>query len=352
MNLGISNLEQLPYQTANAFEELIVQIQAWANGRASTIDPNQTTARPFDSSTLFDHVNNQFSTNAPWSLRWLNGPWLADPDGNSTHVAILRPPTWAGNQHDYAPTGIDTALGMELETDAARNLTGVKIAARSKRFLLIVNVGNYAITIKHNDPSSAAVNRFGLPAGADLVLGSAEMAWMFYSVGSEVWRLAGTSAPASAWGGGIVLPATNLTPVQLNIYPSQYRTLNSAPVSLIAAPGANTSMALVSWVLEQDLDASTGGSNYSASVAVSLRFSGVAQDLVTSIGVSNPPAPVRRYVRYAGAAATPNSMGNGVSVANTAIVVRSTADVTGGPPTDVNPALRVTAYYATFAALG
>lgn len=234
MNLGISNLEQLPWQTANAFEELIVQIQAFMNGQASTIDPNQTTARPFDQSTLFDHVNTQFATNAPWSLRWLKGPWLADPDGNSAHVAILRPPVWAANQHDYAPQGIDTALGMEVETDAARDLTGVKIAARSKRFLLIVNVGNFAITIKHNDATSAAVNRFGLPAGKDLVLGAAEMAWMFYSVGSEVWRLAGTSSStyAGATGSPIFYAVRDLVL-------SELQNLHSSPITIVPASVGN-----------------------------------------------------------------------------------------------------------------
>lgn len=294
MNLGISNLEQLPWQTQQAFEELIVQLQAWANGTPKPIDPTQTNATQFDQSSLFSHVNLQFATNAPWSLRWLRGPWLADPDGNSTHIAVLRPPQWTGNQNDYQPQGIDTALGMEIETDAARTLTGLHVSARSKRFFLIVNVGNFAITIKHASASSAAVNRFGLPANADLVLGSAEMAWMFYSVGSQVWRLAGTSAPGTAWGGGAAWNVTGSgdTVATGTLTNAQIKALSVTPVTIVTGPGAGfMNIPTGFWIHTRQPTA------YDASAAFIIRYAGAASG-VPLIGSLNAVTATTNIFRY------------------------------------------------------
>ena len=122
-------------------------------------------------------------------IRWLTGPWLFGPDGNTSSGIVLRPPTITANQDNYAPLGIDTCIGLELDSDANRTITGIRIAARQRRLLTLLNRGNFSLSFPHNDTGSIAVNRFGFGASGDiLTLPSGAAVWLSYDVGSEVWR--------------------------------------------------------------------------------------------------------------------------------------------------------------------
>lgn len=124
-------------------------------------------------------------------LRYLSGPWLIDNPGNSDNFTYLTPPQITGNQNNYAPAGINYAVGLAVESDANRDITGIQVAERSVRLLLFTNKGNFNITLKHNNAGSNAQNRFGLVGGADVVVASAQEKLLRYDIGSEVWRVVG-----------------------------------------------------------------------------------------------------------------------------------------------------------------
>lgn len=122
-------------------------------------------------------------------LNFTRGAWLFDAPGNSTHVVGIRPQQWTGSVNDYNPSGLNEAVILEVDTDADRNITGLERAQRQKRLLIFGNRGNYTVTVKHNSGSSQYYNRFGCPNAADVSVGSNEYIWLYYDVGSEIWRV-------------------------------------------------------------------------------------------------------------------------------------------------------------------
>lgn len=126
------------------------------------------------------------------NLVFQRGGLYLDEEGSELHVAMLRPPQWAGHQNDYAPPGIRDAFGVEVETGADRNLTGISVSGlRQKRLLLFGNRGNYIVTLKHNSSSSIAVHRIASGTGSDVAVASGEYVWLYYDVGSTLWRVVG-----------------------------------------------------------------------------------------------------------------------------------------------------------------
>lgn len=121
-------------------------------------------------------------------LRFLGGAWQMDPEGNSTHVAGLRPIQILATQNNYNPPGMSDAIMVEVDTDADRSITGLQRAARQKRLIIFGNRGNFNVTLEHNHSGSEYYNRFGMPNATDLILSSNEYVWLYYDVGSEIWR--------------------------------------------------------------------------------------------------------------------------------------------------------------------
>lgn len=114
------------------------------------------------------------------------GPVTFDDVGNNNGETIVRPPLIASSQDNYAPAGIDTALGLDLESSGAINITGIRAFQLQRRLLIITNIGNSNITLKHNTTSVASY-RFGFPGGADIVLASTECIILFYNVKAQLW---------------------------------------------------------------------------------------------------------------------------------------------------------------------
>jgi hypothetical protein len=82
---------------------------------------------------------------------------------------IISPAQITSNQNNYAPTGWSTASHVRLNSDAARDITGVDAAATLVQKKLI-NVGAFNITLKHEDAGSSAANRFLSFTGLALVI--------------------------------------------------------------------------------------------------------------------------------------------------------------------------------------
>ncbi len=124
------------------------------------------------------------------AVRWLKGPWLLNADGDAPGIAVIRPPTIAADQNNYAPLGIDTAIGMELMSSAAVTLTGIRSAKLQRRLLFIENRGQFTISIAQNSANSLDANRFGFgDPGELLAIPSRRVVWFYYDTFDERWRL-------------------------------------------------------------------------------------------------------------------------------------------------------------------
>jgi hypothetical protein len=69
------------------------------------------------------------------------------------------------------------------------------------------NTINANFTLGHQDPASAATNRFECPGAVALSLAKGASAWCFYDTASAFWRVISVSAPAAT---GVVHVGTKL----------------------------------------------------------------------------------------------------------------------------------------------
>ena len=108
----------------------------------------------------------------------------------------ITPSQITANQNDYAPTGHATASVWRLSSDAARDVTGFSGGADG-RFLIVLNVGSYTITLKNASTSSTAANRFSM--ASDLALEAGAGCIFVYDSTQSRWTLAtprlSTTAP-------------------------------------------------------------------------------------------------------------------------------------------------------------
>ena len=121
----------------------------------------------------------------------------------------LSPVQITADQNDYSPASLGTASTLRLDSDAARNITGIAGGAGG-RFLPIHNVGSFSITLKDEDVGSTAANRFAL--NADVVLQPDQGVIIIYDSTTSRWRvLGGTSGGGGGGGGGDALVANPLS---------------------------------------------------------------------------------------------------------------------------------------------
>jgi len=179
---GLQFRELLPYGVEQELDQLVAALNGF-------VDQNHDGDSGDHTDILADSLAARSGPlDVSSNVRFLKGRFLFDELGNQSHVAGLRPLQWTADVHNYNPPGIDTAFLVECDTDADRSITGLERGDRQKQLLIFGNRGNYNITLEHNHASSLYSNRFGLPGNTDIVLGSAEYIWLYYDVGSEIWR--------------------------------------------------------------------------------------------------------------------------------------------------------------------
>lgn len=108
--------------------------------------------------------------------------------GGSDAVAavVVTPTSLAADVNDWA---IGTGDVFRVAGTAARNVTGIA-AGTSGLAVLLVNVGSFALTLKHQSASSAAANRFTIPWAGDCVLAAnGGAAVLVYDSTSATWRV-------------------------------------------------------------------------------------------------------------------------------------------------------------------
>jgi hypothetical protein len=99
---------------------------------------------------------------------------------------VVAPTSLAADQNDWA---IGTGDIFRVAGTAARNITGIS-AGTSGQAILLVNVGSFALTLKHQSASSTAANRFTTPWAGDCILAaSGGSAVLVYDSTSATWRV-------------------------------------------------------------------------------------------------------------------------------------------------------------------
>jgi hypothetical protein len=129
------------------------------------------------------------SDGAPALSQSIAPTWTGEHIFNSSFrlSAAIAPAQITSNQNDYNPTGLSTTSGMRINSDAARDITGLQGGSEG-RVMRVTNIGAFAITLKHESASSTAANRFSV--GADIVLGANVSALLWYDGTSLRWRAA------------------------------------------------------------------------------------------------------------------------------------------------------------------
>jgi hypothetical protein len=107
------------------------------------------------------------------------------------------------DQNDYAPTNFATNTVLRINSDAARNITGLAGGSDGLE-KLFCNIGSFTITFKDGSASSTAANRFDL--GADLGLTAKACQRFYYDSTSSRWRA--QSLASSGGGSGTVTSVT------------------------------------------------------------------------------------------------------------------------------------------------
>lgn len=120
------------------------------------------------------------------ALRWR--PAAGSGGGGGAEV-IITPTTINADQNDYEPAGLQTATVMRLETDASRNITGIRALSTGNRTMKIFNIGAFDLVLKNEDAASVAANRLAL--GIDMTLAANEGCTLFYDNASARWRCCG-----------------------------------------------------------------------------------------------------------------------------------------------------------------
>ncbi|MEM8575518.1 MAG: hypothetical protein AAGF48_12885 [Pseudomonadota bacterium] len=110
---------------------------------------------------------------------------------------VISPAQITANQNNYAPTGINAAAVVRVDSDAARNITGISASQIEGRVLVLQNDGANTITLPHESASSTAANRFDLQDDTDFELKAGGAVVLIYDDTADRWRLVGGSG-----GGG------------------------------------------------------------------------------------------------------------------------------------------------------
>ena len=107
-----------------------------------------------------------------------------NPEGGSTANVVTTPTTLSASVNDWS-IGIGDIF--RVSASAAVNATGI-VAGTSGQTALLVNVGSFAITLKHQSSSSTSANRVTTPWAGDFVIPPGGSAVICYDGTSATWR--------------------------------------------------------------------------------------------------------------------------------------------------------------------
>ncbi len=107
-------------------------------------------------------------------------------------TGVIAPAQITTNQNDYNPAGIAAASVLQINTDAARSISGLAGGAEG-RCVTIINVGSQPLTLLNESTSSSASNRFTL--SGSLTIAAKQAAILRYDGTAARWQaMAGSAA--------------------------------------------------------------------------------------------------------------------------------------------------------------
>ena len=124
-------------------------------------------------------------------LFWIyDGSWvqLGAIGGAFSLSGAISPTALAAQADNYNPTGLSGAAIIRLTASAPEPITGI-VAPSTGRVILLANIGTNTITLKNENASSTAANRFNLTADYSLTGSKSCLIW--YDLTSARWRLVG-----------------------------------------------------------------------------------------------------------------------------------------------------------------
>ena len=130
------------------------------------------------------------ANNGSGALTWVAEGSTLSPSSNSDYTGASALNSAITNDLTLSTSASYFRISSTMNT----NVTGiVSLGVSDGRLLIIVNVGTNTITLKHEDASSSPANRFDLPGGSDVILGSRGTATMIYDGADARWNLISTN---------------------------------------------------------------------------------------------------------------------------------------------------------------
>ena len=114
----------------------------------------------------------------------IDGNGVVTAAGGSTANVETTPATLSASVNNWS---IGTGDIFRISASAAVNVTGI-VAGTSGQTALLVNVGSFAITLKHQSSSSTSANRITTPWAGDFVMPAGVSAVIYYDGTSATWR--------------------------------------------------------------------------------------------------------------------------------------------------------------------
>lgn len=120
----------------------------------------------------------------------------------SRQIFALGP--WDGDQSDLK---INDGCLFAMTADLPVNLSGISSGGLGGRDITLLNTGDFAITLTHEDVASKPMNRFFSASGAGVVIQPNDFLNAFYDTNIFRWRI----RPLTSGGGGGSTFAWNVT---------------------------------------------------------------------------------------------------------------------------------------------
>ncbi len=149
----------------------------------------------YDSNALSTNTLPDGSTGLPsTSYLWMSADNMTVDAPKTSFLGAIRydatisPTALSANTDNWSPTGLSSARNVRVDASGAYNLTGIS-AQPDGAELWLINVSANAITLKH-DQTSTAANRFYLPGSVDLVLNQYASVLIRYDATFSRWVVA------------------------------------------------------------------------------------------------------------------------------------------------------------------